>query len=489
MDTLLGIDLGTTGIKAAVCSSEGLLLGESYVEYPLITPSAGVVEQDARLWWTLTCAVVRQALAASPAHASQVRALAISSQGISFVPVDEKGRPLRNAINWLDTRATDEIEAVRQRFSDEALFRMTGKRASPSYVLPKLMWLRDHEPELYDRTHKFLMAQDYVLFQLSGQFVTDHSMAGGTLLYDLTREAWSPELLHAFGIDPRRLPEIRWSGSSMGAIRAEVASELGLSQDTVVAVGGQDQKCAALGANIRAGVATVSLGTASAISCIVDRPTLDPDRRIPTFPFVVQGYWDIEGVVGTAGGALRWLHDVLFPNTSFTQLDDMAAGSPAGANGVFFYPHLSGAGSPHWRADLTGAFLGLTLAAAPGDIVRSVLEGVAFQIRENVEAMESFEVPVRELILFGGGARSAIWSQIIADITNRPAQVVEMVDVANWGAILLAGAAASILDIDMTGGARRGGHGTIYRPSAQAASHYDAIYQRYRRQEETLLRK
>jgi xylulokinase len=499
MDALLGIDLGTTGIKAAVCSTAGDLLGESYLEYPLIKPAPGIVESDAAEWWELTKEAIHQALRSAGANGQSlrgfttdtVRALSVSSQGISFVPVNEQGEPLSNAINWLDTRATDEAESIRRRTSDAELFHLTGKRASPAYVLPKLLWLRDHQPDLYRRTHKFLMAHDYVLFKLSGQFVTDHSMAGGTLLYDITRLEWSAELIETFEIDARQLPEVKWSGTSLGAIRPEVAKSLGLSKDTIVAVGGQDQKCAALGANIRPGVATVSLGTASAISCLVDHPLLDAERRIPTFPFVVPGYWDLEGVVGTAGGSLRWLRETLFPAMEYPVLDKVAADSPPGANGVCFYPHLSGAGSPYWRADVWGAFLGLTLAAGREDIVRSVLEGVAFQIRANLEAMADIGIAIDELILFGGGAQSPQWSQMICDIAAKPVTVTDMVDVANWGACVLAGVGAGLFHDALVGRSTKQSQASaapsrVWRPRQKVVERYNGFYRRYRSQEDKL---
>lgn len=487
MDTLLGIDLGTTGIKAAICSTQGDLLGESYLEYPLIKPAPGVVEQDADEWWELTQEAIRQALRSAGVDGQAVGALSVSSQGISFVPVDEKGCPLGNVINWLDTRATAEAETIRGHYSDAGLFHLTGKRASPAYVLPKLLWLRNHQPDLYRRTSKFLMAHDYVLFKFSGRFVTDHSMAGGTLLYDITRLDWSPDLIDTFDITVEQLPEVKWSGTSLGSIRPQVADALGLSEGTIVAVGGQDQKCAALGANIRPGVATVSLGTASAISCLTAHPVLDPERRIPTFPFVVPGYWDLEGVVGTAGGAFRWLRETLFPAAEYRRLDEMAAKSPPGANGVCFYPHLSGAGSPHWRADVWGAFLGLTLAAGPGDIVRSVLEGVAFQIQENLEVMDAMGIAVDELVLFGGGAQSPLWVHLIGDVTGKPVTVTEMVDVANWGACVLAGVGAGLFEGDILG--RPVSRETKSRrlPRPEIAEHYTSLYRHYRSQENKLL--
>jgi xylulokinase len=487
VDTLLGIDLGTTGIKVAVCSPAGALLGESYFEYPLIKPAPSVVEQDAEQWWTLAQKAIRHALRTGGVDGRTVCSLSVSSQGISFVPLDARGHPLGNAINWLDTRAIAEAETIRHRYSDADLFHLTGKRPSPSYVLPKLLWLRDHQPDLYRRTHKFLMAHDYLVFKFSDQFVTDHSMAGGTLLYDITRLDWSSDLMEAFGISVEQLPEVKWSGTSLGTIKPDVAEALGLSKSAIVAVGGQDQKCAALGANIRPGVATVSLGTASAISCLTDQPVLDIERRIPTFPFVVPGYWDLEGVVGTAGGAFRWLREALFPGTAYKTLDSLAADSSPGANGVCFYPHLCGAGSPHWRADVGGAFLGLTLAAGPGDIVRSVLEGVAFEIQENLEVMEAMGIAVDKLVLFGGGAKSALWSQLISDVTGKPAMVTEMVDVANWGACVLAGVGAGLFVADVLQQPVSEERETDWSPRPEIVERYKILYHQYRSQEEKLL--
>jgi len=487
MDTLLGIDLGTTGIKAAICTPDGHLLGDSYLEYPLIRPEPGVVEQDADLWWALAQDAIRQAILAAQVQGDTIQALSVSSQGISFVPVDKAGRTLSQSINWLDTRATAEAATIRQQYSDADLFKLTGKRASPSYVLPKLLWLRDHDSQTYRRTHKFLMGHDFLVFKLTGEYVTDHSMAGGTLLYAIADLAWSGELADAFQIDIGQLPAVEWSGAPVGTLKPDVAQELGLSKKAVVAVGGQDQKCAALGANIRPGVATVSLGTASAISCLTDQPLLDPGRRIPTFPFVVRGLWDLEGVVSTAGGAFRWLKETLFPEASYDTLAGMASHSLPGANGVRFYPHLSGAGSPHWQAGVWGAFSGLSLAVTAGDIVRSVLEGVAFQIRENLEIIEDIDIPIEELILFGGGAQSPFWSQMISDIAGKPASATGMVDVANWGACVLAGAAAGIFGGDILAQPAAGDVLGRWSPRPDLAARYDEVYQQYRAFEERLL--
>ncbi|MHB1296076.1 MAG: xylulokinase [Anaerolineae bacterium] len=443
MQALLGIDLGTTGCKAAVYGVDGRFLGACTFEYPLIKLSPEFVEQDADGWWALTQQAIREAVARAGIPGEAVQALSVSSQGISFVPIDAAGHCLRPAINWLDTRASAEAEEVRAALGDEALYALTGKRPSAAYVLPKLLWLRRHEPEILQRTARFLLAHDLLLYRLCGATLTDYSLAGGALLLDLRTLSWSRDLLARFDLDAGQLPDLAWAGTRAGDLDPAVAADLGLRPGTAVVVGGQDQKCAALGAGIRPGRATVSLGTASAISAIVDRPLLDPGRRVPTFPFVAPGYWDLEGVVSTAGAALKWVHETFFPAQSYDTLDGLAAASPPGAGGVRFYPHLAGATSPLWEAGARGAFTGLSLASGAGDIVRAVLEGIAYQVRANLEVIEPL-AGVQELALFGGGARSPLWAQIISDVVGLPVYATETVDVANWGACVLAGVGAGL---------------------------------------------
>lgn len=447
MDTLLSVDLGTTACKAALYTTAGQLLSSSSLEYPLISPQPEVVEQDAALWWSLTVRTMTAAVEQAGPAGRAVCGISVSSQGISFVPVSPSGEILRNALCWLDTRASAEADRVRERIGDERLFALTGKRPSAAYILPKLLWLAGHEPDLYAATGTFLMAHDYLVYRLCGAQVTDYSLAGGSLLLDLHTLTWSEDLLTAFSVAAGRLPRLAWAGTRAGSLAADVARSLGLRAGIPIVVGGQDQKCAALAAGIRPGVATVSLGTAAAISVLTDRPVLDAARRIPAFPFVRPGYWVLEGVVGTAGAALRWARDTLFPGTEYALLDRLAAASPPGAHGVQFRPHLAGATSPHWQSAARGSFTGLSLAAGRGDLIRSILEGVAFEIKANLDAICAItavagQPGIEEIYLFGGGAASATWQSILAQVTGRPVSAARTVDMANWGACILAGIGA-----------------------------------------------
>jgi xylulokinase len=491
MSLLLGVDLGTTGCKAAVFdgrvpdASAGdahpghALLGEAYLEYGLITLSPTMIEQDPHTWWELTCRAIRAAIGKAGVDGRDIRGIAVSSQGISFVCLSAAGEPLGNAINWLDTRAVAECEAILARYDAATLFALTGKRAAPSYVLPKLLWLRRHRPETWGATRKVLMGHDYLVYRLCGETVTDHSMAGGTLLYDLQALGWSASLLEAFDLSHELLPTLCWPGTPLGRIRPDVAASLGLSPDVSVVTGGQDQKCAALGAGIRDGVATLSLGTASAIVQVMDAPRIDPERRIPTFTFLQPQRWVLEGVVGTGAGSLRWHRDVVAPGIPYTVLDEEAAVIGRGADGVRFHPHLAGATSPYWQPGVHGAYENLSLATTRGHLTRAVLEGIAFQMRANLEVTQAIAGPVSEAIVFGGGAKSALWREIISNVTGLPLGWTPSVETACQGAAMLAGVGSGVFASLDEARARMVGTAARREPDSVAVAEYDEWYRIY----------
>ena len=487
MSLLVGVDLGTTGCKASVYDEQGVCLGDGYLEYGLITLSPSMIEQDARGWWDLTCRVVRLALDAAQAHRRAVRALAVSSQGISFVMLDDTGRPLGNAISWLDTRAGDESALILRRYPAEELFAITGKRAAPAYVLPKLLWLRAHRPEVWQQARRVLLGHDYLVYRACGECVTDHSLAGGTLLYDLRTSNWCNELLAAFDIAPGLLPALRWSGTPVARLQPAAAEELGLPRETVVVVGGQDQKCAALGAGIEPGVATVSLGTAAAIIQTMDRPRTDALMRVPTFSFVQPGQWVLEGVIGTGAGSLRWLRDLLGGDVAYDGLVAEAGHVASGADGVMFLPHLSGAGSPHWDNTARATFHGLSLATTRAHLTRAVLEGVACQMRENLAVTQELAGPVQRIILFGGGARSEVWRGIIADVANLPVATTPSVETAALGAAMLAALGVGVFASAAEARGVMVRVGEPRPPLADNVAAYADMYQSYRVLEERLL--
>ena len=441
---LIGIDLGTTGCRSVVFD-EGLnILGEEYIEYPLINISETEIEQDANLWWALTRQVVKNSVYNSNIDPSAIKGISMSSQGISFVPVDINCEPLRNALSWLDTRAKSQVKQIGQCFCAEDIFRKTGKRISEAYLLPKLLWLKQNEPEIYSKTYKFLMALDFVTAKLCGRYITDHTMASGTIMYDITRQDWSEDILQQFGLERSKLPEIKWSGTAVGTLSKSVAQELGLGNDVTVSVGGQDQKCAALGAGIQPDAATVSLGTATAITRKWGHPVIDPEMKIPCFSDLLRNSWVTEGVIGTSCVSFKWLKNTLFPDKSYRELDLMAENRSERVSDVLFYPFLAGTGTPNWYQDSKGVFYGITLSTTSEEIVKSVLEGIAYQIKSNIMLMESPLEPVNEIRLFGGGAKSEVWCRIIADITGKRVAIPFTPETACAGAAILAGLGAGV---------------------------------------------
>ena len=295
MKYVIGLDLGTTCIKALVFDETGRICAESSRDDALITPRKGWVEQDARSWMRLSAEAIRGAVAASGAKANEVAALSVSSQGITLVPVDQNFQPMANAINWLDSRGEEEREEIAQ-LGLERIYAITGKNlSSGGYTLSKLLWFQRHLPEIYESSAYFLLPHDYIMAQLCGRAVTDHSMASATMLYDVPQQAWSEEILQHFAIDPRRLPELMWAGEQAGHLTAPAAETLGLSTSVAVIVGGQDQKVAAYGAGLSADTSSISMGTCEAYEFLFDAAPAHPDRALPAFSYLAPGEWTLEG--------------------------------------------------------------------------------------------------------------------------------------------------------------------------------------------------
>lgn len=447
---LIGVDLGTTTCKSIVFDDKLNILGEAYVEYPLINISAEEIEQDAVKWWELVRETIKNAMKQANIAGESVKGVSVSAQGISFVPVDKRLKPLRNALSWLDTRAKAQNDRFMRKFGEMRIFSMTGKRANEAYVLPKLLWIRDEEPDIYEKTYKFLMAQDFITAMMCGECVTDHTMASGTLAYDNTDRRWSMPILKGMGVDADKLPAIRYSGSAVGVMDARVSRELGLGRDVTVSTGGQDQKCAALGAGVDQDTATVSLGTAVAITQKCCKPVIDAQMRVPCFTDVTRDNWVIEGSIGAGCASLKWLKETLFPDRSYKELDIMADKCGNGKDSIFFYPYLAGAGAPYWYKTAKGAFYGITLATDASSIVRSVLEGIAYHIGYNLDVMHELYRSVEKLKIFGGGAKSDVWCQLISDVTNKEVSTLSSHETACTGAAILAGTGCGVYgDVDM----------------------------------------
>lgn len=475
MKYIIGLDLGTTAIKALLFDENAKICGQASREDRLITPRKGWVEQDARQWWTLSVQVIREAVDAAGVSPAAVAGLSVSSQGITVVPVDAAFQPLANAINWLDNRGEAELEAI-AALGAQQIYARTGKNiASGGYTLSKLLWIKNHQPDTYARSDYFLLPHDYIVAQLCGVAVTDHSMASATMLYDVTRQDWCEEILDHFDIDFRHLPWLMWAGERAGTLRPAAAAALGLTTETAVFVGGQDQKVAAFGAGLSPTVSTVSIGTCQAYEFLFESPPLHPRQALPSFSYLQKGKWTLEGCTNTAGAAIKWARENIFAGLAYDDMNRLAEAAPLGANGVVFYPYLSGSGSPH-AVNGDGVFSGLTLDVGRGDLARAIYEGLAYEARANLEAAGEAGVRSDKLVVFGGGSKSAPLCQTLADVCGR--ELVSF-DCPEMGAMGAAKLCATALDCSrFTEGSRQGSR--LWQPEARRHDAYTQLYQQYR---------
>ena len=443
---IAGIDLGTTGCKCAVFDSSGNMSGSHYVEYDLIFTPEGV-EQDAGLWWEHVKTTLKKAVQSANIQPDMVKAIAAASQGIAFVPVDSEGLPLSRAISWYDRRADNEADEIAAHYGTDFLFEKCG-RMPGSFLFPQVLHIKRHNPCLYEKTKYFLMAHDYIVFRLCGKAVTDFSMACGTYCFDTGGHKWLGEIFDHYGIDQGKFPILKPFGSIAGRILPRTALELGLSDDTVIAVGMQDQKAAALGAGITlhgnssqtpagSGIMTLSLGTASALLQLTNKKITDKNNKVLCHAFNGKR-WTMENYVGASGSSLKWLRNTFFPELPYIELDALAAKSPSGAAGIIFNPALD---------TQYGSFSGISLNTTAGDMIRAVLEGVAYSVRRCVLEQQNLsggKNPVSELKVFGGGAGSSIWCRILADVLDIPVSLPRTHECASLGAAVCAGLALGL---------------------------------------------
>lgn len=431
----LGIDMGTTGIKSMLFDTSGRVHGSGYAEYELIFTDAGV-EQDASLWWMHVAQTAREAIANADVPPDAVAGVAVSTQGIAGVLVDRDGMPLMNALSWLDTRSTAEVGELLRHMDAPALFQHTGKNPG-AYAAPQLMWLKRHCPEIWARAAWYLLPLDFVTMRMTGRPLMDESIACGTLAYDLRRHAFMEELLAAVGLSADCFAPLGSMGNAAGVLTDQAAAQMGLPPGTPVALGAQDQRCAAIGAGIAPGVATISMGTAAAMCMITERCQPDPMRRVTLVCAGAKRYMT-ESVVSTAGAALKWFRNTLAPDCDYDGISRLAAGVPIGANGVMFYPNLS-------KGEAAGSFTGLRLSSTRADMARAVLEGVAFALMRGLRDHERCVGPCQEIHIFGGGARSEVWRQILADMTGKPVLLPATHETGCLGAAILAACGAGYI--------------------------------------------
>lgn len=440
MKTLIGLDVGTSGVKGIALREDGTVAASATREYPLITPRPGWAEQDPRAWWNGAAQVLRELTAR--VDSATVAGIGLTGQMHGAVFLDANGDVIRPALLWCDQRTEAEAAEISRAVGQEALRRITANPALTGFQAPKILWLRRHEPEHYRRIAHVLLPKDYIRFRLSGAFFSDVSDASGTSLFHVSERRWSPEVMAALDVPPGWFPPAVESSGAAGAVSAAAAGETGLPAGLPICGGAGDQAAGAVGAGIvRPGVVSSTVGTSGVVFAYAEEPWTDPQGRIHTFCHAVPGKWHVMGVILSAGGALRWLRDTL-GYADYAAMAEDARTIPPGADGLVFLPYLAGERAPHKDPHARGVFFGLTLSHTRAHMVRAVMEGVAFAHNDSFDIFRALRVPLDEVRAAGGGARSDLWLQIQADVTGLPHVRLGVDEGPAYGAAILAGVRA-----------------------------------------------
>jgi xylulokinase len=445
----LGIDVGTGGTRALVIDEAGRGIASATEEHEAFaSPQIGWAEQDPRYWWRACGVAVRKALAQGHLHGEDISCVGLSGQMHGAVLLDEQGRVVRPALIWCDVRTEKQSRELTDEIGAQRLIQLTCNPALTNFTLTKCLWVRENEPENWERVCSLLLPKDYVRLQLTGERATDVADASGTLLLDVAHRRWSKEMLQLVQIDDSVLPKLYESPEICGRISAIGAAATGLKSGTPVVAGAGDQAAGAIGIGIVSpGAVSATIGTSGVVFAATDRPALDPKGRLHTFCHAVPGRWMVMGVTQAAGLSLRWFRDQFGMSAdhqleSYERLNLEAANAPPGCDGLLFAPYLMGERTPHLDPAARGMLVGLTASHTRAHVIRAILEGVAFSLRDTFTIFQEIQVPAKTIRLGGGGARSALWRQIQADIYGQRVETVEAEEGAAYGAAILAGVGA-----------------------------------------------
>lgn len=453
---IISHDLGTSGNKATLFSTEGKLIKSTVCSYDTHYFNVNWAEQNPEDWWTAVCNSTKQLLEGYDPE--DVLVISFSGHMMGCLPVNASGTPLYPHILWADTRATEEVEELARRIDTREYFETIGHRLSSSYTLAKIMWLKKHEPEIYAQTHCFLQAKDYIVYRLTGQMMTDVSDASGTAMLNIHTFEWAEPIIALAGIDIKKLPKIMPSTTVAGTVLPKAAAQCGLSQKTQVVIGGGDGSCASLGAgSIAQGKTYSCLGTSAWIATTSDKPLLDEKMVLTNWAHVVPGHVAVIGTMQAAGASFSWLKNNLCAEESiqakaqggnvYDRINEAIASVPAGSNGLLFLPYLMGERSPRWNVDAKGCFLGLKMTNTRADMMRSVIEGIGYNLRVILKAMLDNGVAVERIDLVGGMAKGEIERHIFADIWKRPVALLNYIEEAGAiGAAVIGGVGIGVFN-------------------------------------------
>jgi xylulokinase len=438
----LGIDVGTGGSRAVLIGENGEVKASATTGHaPFASPRIGWAEQDPRDWWRACVAAIRQVLESDGIRAEEIGAVSFSGQMHGSVFLDESDDVIRPALLWCDQRTSAQCAEITEKIGAERLIELVCNPAVTGFTLPKLLWMRENEPEPWARVRTVLLPKDYVRLRLSGDKASDVADSSGTLLFDVQNRKWSDEMLGALDIDRSLLPEVYESIEVTGRVSKAGADATGLREGTPVIAGAGDNAAGAIGMGIvKPGTVSATIGTSGVVFIVTDKPKLDLKGRAHTLCHAIPGRWHMTGVTLGAGLSLKWFRDTFGAGADFKQLDAGAANIPAGSNRAIWLPYLMGERTPHLDPQARAAFVGLTASHTRGHMARAVMEGVAFSLRDSFEIFRELGAPMGSIRLGGGGAHSPLWRQIQADVYGQAVETIEADEGAAFGAAILAGA-------------------------------------------------
>ncbi|MGD8805070.1 MAG: xylulokinase [Chloroflexota bacterium] len=479
---LLGIDISTTGAKALLIDSQGQVAASATATLALSTPKPLWSEQAPDDWWVGIQDSIVRVLQKAGVPGADIAAIGLTGQMHGLVLLDEDGRVLRPAILWNDQRTGEQCDEIRARLGRQRLIQITGNDALTGFTAPKILWVQQHEPDVWRRARHILLPKDYIRYKLTGDYAVDRAGGAGTILFDLKKRNWSEEVCRALDIPAEMLPPTFEGPQISGHINQAAAEATGLAAGTPVVGGGGDQAAQAVGVGaVQPGIIALTLGTSGVVFATTEAPHIEPEGRLHAFCHAVPDHWHFMGVMLSAAGSLQWYRDTLAAEVDFTTLVDQAAEAPLGSEGLLFLPYLTGERTPHPDPLARGAWVGLTVRHRRAHITRSVLEGVAFGIKDSFNLIQASGLgAIEQVRISGGGAKSPLWRQIMADVLGAELVTVNTTEGAAYGAALLAGVGAGLYNsvaeacqamIAITGRTT---------PDAGATAAYGPYYERYR---------
>lgn len=491
MKQIIGLDLGTTGVKALVIDAKGKVLATHTEEYPLYQPSQGWSEQDPDEWWKAVVDVLNEIMSTDGVNREKIEGLALSGQMHGSVFLDEKGQVIRNPILWNDTRTTKQCREIEETIGGERLLELVGNPALEGFTAPKVLWLRENEPQNYQKLETLLLPKDYIVYRLTGRLVTEKSDAAGTILYDVQNQEWSDQVTSSLDIKKGILPEVLDSVEVVDKLKPELAEEFDLPSDVQVVAGGADNACSAVGNGITdEGLVLASIGSSGVVLAHSDHMEVDFGGRVHSFNHSVPDEWYLMGVMLNAGLSYRWFRDTfsqleaqtgkLTDKDAYSLLNSEAAQAPPGSEGLIYLPYLNGERTPHKNANARGVFFGFSGTHDKRHFARSVLEGVTFGLRDSLELIKNMGVEPEQIRVTGGGGKSELWRAIQADIFGQEVVTTEVDEGPAYGAALIAATGSKVFSSVTEAVERCVEVASYQQPTPDNQSVYEELYPIYR---------